>query len=155
MGINASQALAIAAGRGAWSLGRVQTPTLALVCGRYLENTSFTPQTYFRLKLHTAKDATAFAALSTPKYDTKAAADEACTAVRGSDGVQIIKVERRNATEQPPLLYDLTALKKRPTRGMDSRQKRRSASRRNFTKRSSSPIPARGAAIFRKMCSRR
>lgn len=112
VGINASQALAIAARRGAWSLGRVQTPTLALVCGRYLENTSFTPQTYFRLKLHTAKDATAFAALSTPKYDTKAAADEACTAVRGSDGVQIIKVERRNATEQPPLLYDLTALQK-------------------------------------------
>ena len=65
VGINASQALAIAAGRGAWSLGRVQTPTLALVCGRYLENTSFTPQTYFRLKLHTAKDATAFAVLST------------------------------------------------------------------------------------------
>lgn len=112
VGINASQALAIAAGRGAWSLGRVQTPTLALVCGRYLENTSFTPQTYFRLKLHTAKDATAFAVLSTPKYDTKAAADEACTAVRGSDGVQVTKVERRNVTEQPPLLYDLTALQK-------------------------------------------
>ncbi len=112
VGINASQALAIAAGRGAWSLGRVQTPTLALVCGRYLENTSFTPQTYFRLKLHTAQDATAFAALSTPKYDTKAAADEACTAVRGSNGVQVTKVERRHATEQPPLLYDLTALQK-------------------------------------------
>lgn len=112
VGINASQALAIAAGRGAWSLGRVQTPTLALVCGRYLENASFTPQTYFRLKLHTAKDATAFAVLSTPKYDTKAAANEACTAVRGSDGVQVTKVERRHATEQPPLLYDLTALQK-------------------------------------------
>ena len=112
VGINASQALAIAAGRGAWSLGRVQTPTLALVCGRYLENTSFTPQTYFRLKLHTAKDATAFAVLSTPKYDTKAAANEACAAVRGSDGVQVTKVGRRHATEQPPLLYDLTALQK-------------------------------------------
>lgn len=112
VGINASQALAIAAGRGAWSLGRVQTPTLALVCQRYLENTSFTPQTYYRLKLHTAKDATAFAALSTLKYDTKAAADEACAAVRGSDGVQVTKVERRNITEQPPLLYDLTALQK-------------------------------------------
>lgn len=112
VGINASQALAIAAGRGAWSLGRVQTPTLALVCERYLENASFTPQTYFRLKLHTAKDATAFAVLSTPKYDTKAAANEACAAVRGSDSVQVTKVERRHATEQPPLLYDLTALQK-------------------------------------------
>ena len=112
LGVNSSYAVCKAVGFGNNSLGRVQTPTLALVCGRYLENTSFTPQTYFRLKLHTAKDATAFAALSTPKYDTKAAADEACTAVRGSDGVQIIKVERRNATEQPPLLYDLTALQK-------------------------------------------
>lgn len=112
VGINASQALAIAAGRGAWSLGRVQTPTLVLVCGRYLENTSFTPQTYFRLKLHTAKDATAFAVLSTPKYDTKAAANEARAAVRGSDGMQVTKVERHHATEQPPLLYDLTALQK-------------------------------------------
>ena len=35
VGINASQALAIAAGRGIWSLGRVQTPTLALICERY------------------------------------------------------------------------------------------------------------------------
>ena len=68
VGINASQALAIAAGQGVWSLGRVQTPTLALVCSRYLENTSFAPQTYFRLKVHTAKDATVFAALSTERY---------------------------------------------------------------------------------------
>lgn len=112
VGINASQALAIAAGRGTWSLGRVQTPTLALVCERYLENTSFTPQTYFRLKLHTAKDATAFAALSTPKYEDKATAHEACNAVRGSDGVQVTKVERREVGEQPPLLYDLTSLQK-------------------------------------------
>lgn len=112
VGINASQALAIAAGRGTWSLGRVQTPTLALVCERYLENTSFTPQTYFRLKLHTAKDATAFAALSTPKYEDKATAHEACNAVRGSDGVQVTKVERREVSEQPPLLYNLTSLQK-------------------------------------------
>ena len=38
VGINASQALAVAAGRGVWSLGRVQTPTLAIICSRYLEN---------------------------------------------------------------------------------------------------------------------
>ena len=31
VGINASQALAVAAGRGVWSLGRVQTPTLAII----------------------------------------------------------------------------------------------------------------------------
>lgn len=55
VGINASQALAIAAGRGVWSLGRVQTPTLAIICSRYLENKAFEPAIYFQLKLHTAR----------------------------------------------------------------------------------------------------
>ncbi|BCG54368.1 type IA DNA topoisomerase [Alistipes indistinctus] len=112
VGINASQALAIAAGRGTWSLGRVQTPTLALVCQRYLENTAFTPQTYFRLKLHTAGDATAFAALSTERYDTKEAADTVRKTVMEANTVQVTKVERREVKEQPPLLYDLTTLQK-------------------------------------------
>lgn len=112
VGINASQALAIAAGRGVWSLGRVQTPVLALVCERYLENTSFTPRTYFCLKLHTAKDATAFAAFSTEKYETKAAAEEARAAIQSAGKAQVVKAERRETTEQPPLLYDLTALQR-------------------------------------------
>jgi DNA topoisomerase-3 len=38
VGINSSQALSIAAGRGTYSLGRVQTPTLAMICKRFLEN---------------------------------------------------------------------------------------------------------------------
>ena len=63
VGINASQALSISAGHGVWSLGRVQTPTLAMICSRYLENKDFKPQTYFQVKLHTAKDATQFAAI--------------------------------------------------------------------------------------------
>jgi DNA topoisomerase-3 len=41
VGINASQALSIAAGRGVFSLGRVQTPTLAMICKRFLENKNF------------------------------------------------------------------------------------------------------------------
>lgn len=60
VGINASQALALAAGHGVWSLGRVQTPTLAIICSRYLENKAFKPSVYFQLKLSTAKDATLF-----------------------------------------------------------------------------------------------
>ena len=40
IGINGSQALSLAAGRGVFSLGRVQTPTLAMICSRYLENKS-------------------------------------------------------------------------------------------------------------------
>lgn len=46
VGINASQALSIAAGHGIYSLGRVQTPTLALICKRYLENKEFSIKKY-------------------------------------------------------------------------------------------------------------
>lgn len=112
VGINASQALAITVGRGTWSLGRVQTPTLALVCERYLENKSFSPQTYYRLKLHTAKDATAFAAISSERYASKEEAQRAYATVMEAGNVQVTKVERREVREQPPLLYDLTALQK-------------------------------------------
>lgn len=71
IGINATQALSIAAGGGIYSLGRVQTPTLALVCSRYLENRDFVPQTYHQLKVTTAKDGKAFAVFSEQRYDTQ------------------------------------------------------------------------------------
>lgn len=112
VGINASQALAIAAGRGVWSLGRVQTPTLALVCQRYLENRDFTAQTFYRLKLHTAKGATAFSVLSADKYTSQDEATKHRQAVLESAEVRVIKVESRETTENVPLLYDLTSLQR-------------------------------------------
>lgn len=112
VGINASQALAIAAGRGVWSLGRVQTPTLAIICSRYLENKSFTPQTYFQLKVHTQKEDKLFSALSIDKYDTKKGAEEILNRVNSSQELLIKKVERKEVTQEPPLLYDLTTLQK-------------------------------------------
>ena len=47
VGINATQAMTIAAGRGTYSLGRVQTPTLAMVCARYWEHKRFTPEAFW------------------------------------------------------------------------------------------------------------
>ena len=112
VGINSSQSLAIAAGRGVWSLGRVQTPTLAIICSRYLENKAFTPQTYFQLKLHTAKEATMFTALSVDKFNDKNAANTSFAAVTDAGEVQVTKVERKEVNQAPPLPYDLTALQK-------------------------------------------
>lgn len=116
VGINASQALAIAAGRGVWSLGRVQTPTLALVCQRYLENRDFTAQTFYRLKLHTAKEATAFNVLSVDKYASQDEATKHRQTVLESSEVRVIKVESRETTENVPLLYDLTSLQRDASR---------------------------------------
>jgi DNA topoisomerase-3 len=112
VGINASQALSIAAGRGSWSLGRVQTPTLAMICSRYLENKDFKPQTHFKLKLHTAKDTTAFAVLSVDKYDNRTVADEVLLQVRSAGTVRVTAVEKKEVKQEPPLLYDLTTLQK-------------------------------------------
>ncbi|KAF5066350.1 DNA topoisomerase 3 [anaerobic digester metagenome] len=112
VGINASQALSISAGYGVWSLGRVQTPTLAMICSRHLENKDFKPQTYFQVKLHTAKDATAFAAISTERYDTKQDADTILGRIRSSESVSVVNVETKQGNQEPPLLYDLTTLQK-------------------------------------------
>lgn len=112
VGINASQALAIAAGRGVWSLERVQTPTLAIIYSRYLENKAFEPATYFQFKLSTAKDATLFAALSTQRFNDKEAAQSAYATVMDADKVRVVTVEHKEVKEQPPLLYDLTTLQK-------------------------------------------
>lgn len=112
VGINSSQALSISAGSGVWSLGRVQTPTLAIICSRYLENKDFKPQTYFRLKLHTAKDATAFAVLSVDKYGSRSAIDDAMQQVKAAGTVRITSVEKKEVKQEAPLLYDLTSLQK-------------------------------------------
>lgn len=112
VGINASQSLSISAGYGVWSLGRVQTPTLAMICSRYLENKEFKPQTYFQVKLHTAKDATQFTAISTERYSTKQDADTILERIRSSESVSIVNVETKQGSQEPPLLYDLTTLQK-------------------------------------------
>ncbi|SPW34395.1 DNA topoisomerase 3 [Elizabethkingia miricola] len=64
VGINASQALSIAAGHGVYSLGRVQTPTLALICKRYLENRNFSIKTYWQINLEHHKESIDFKSLS-------------------------------------------------------------------------------------------
>lgn len=112
VGMNASQALSISAASGVWSLGRVQTPTLAMICSRYLENKDFKPQTYFQIKLHTAKDATRFAAISTERYDIRQDADTILERIRSAESVSVLNVETKQANQEPPLLYDLTSLQK-------------------------------------------
>lgn len=112
IGLNATQALSIAAGQGIYSLGRVQTPTLMMICSRYLENRDFTPQTYFRLKVTAEKDGTPFAAISELRYETLSAANAALAAVTATGMVEVADVQRREVSQEPPLLYDLTALQK-------------------------------------------
>ncbi len=112
IGLNATQALSIAAGQGIFSLGRVQTPTLMMICSRYQENRNFTPQTYYQLKVTAEKDGTPFSALSEHRYETLPAINTALSAVTATGTVTVADVQRKEVTQEPPLLYDITCLQK-------------------------------------------
>lgn len=112
VGINSSQALSLAAGQGVFSLGRVQTPTLAMICSRYRENKQFVPRKYFQIKVSAAKDGIAFSALSRNRFDDLETATAGLREVEDGGMLAVSSVERREAVQEPPLLYDLTALQK-------------------------------------------
>lgn len=111
VGINASQALSIA-GRGLFSLGRVQTPTLALICKRYLENKNFAVKKYWQIQLEHRKEFTDFKSLSKTKWDDKKLADDTLKSIERTGVATVTTVETKTVTEQPPLLFDLTGLQK-------------------------------------------
>lgn len=113
VGINASQALAITAGDGIYSLGRVQTPTLALICSRYRENKQFIPQAYWQLGLGIEKDGISFKAFSKDRFDQKEDAGRLYELLKGNPQVDVKQVERKNVTEEAPLFFDLTGLQRK------------------------------------------
>ena len=110
VGINATHALSIAAGNGIYSLGRVQTPTLALICKRYLENKKFSIKKYWQIQLSHNKEFLDFKSIS--KWEDKKLADDTLKTIQRSETATIISVETKSVTEQPPLLFDLTGLQK-------------------------------------------
>ena len=112
VGINASQALSISAGRGVYSLGRVQTPTLALICKRYLDNKDFAVKKYFQIQLEHRKEFTDFKSLSKTKWDDRKLADDTLKAIQRNGTATVTAVETKSVSEQPPLLFDLTGLQK-------------------------------------------
>ncbi len=112
VGINASQALSIAAGNGIYSLGRVQTPTLALVCKRYLDNKNFLVKKYWQIQLLHNKEFIDFKSLSKTKWEDQKLADNTLKSIERSGTATVTLVETKSVTEQPPLLFDLTGLQK-------------------------------------------
>ena len=112
VGINATQALTIAAGKGTYSLGRVQTPTLAMVCRRFQENKNFKPTQFWQMHFTTEGDGKAVKFQTAERWNDKETAESLYQQLKGNKSVVISKVECKEKTEEPPLLYDLTALQK-------------------------------------------
>lgn len=112
IGINATQALSVAAGQGVFSLGRVQTPTLMMICDRYLENKNFVPTKFWQLKASTASGGIGFTAQSTARWEQQPEAIAALQRAKDAGQFVVKSVERKEAAQEPPLLYDLTTLQK-------------------------------------------
>ena len=115
VGINASRALSIAR-RGGYSLGRVQTPTLAMVCRRYIENRDFSSVPYWNLSVLTEKEGVSLKAIGCKDYESEASAQTALAALRSQSQLKVESVARKVTHTSPPLLYDLTALQKEANR---------------------------------------
>lgn len=114
VGINGTQALTVAAGRGTYSVGRVQTPTLAMVCKRYRENRRFTPEPVHQLhfSVPSANAGTVVKFASVKKWQDKNEAAILYNKVKAKMCATVTKVEKKQKVENPPLLYDLTTLQK-------------------------------------------
>jgi DNA topoisomerase-3 len=111
VGCNASRALSIAAGHGVFSLGRVQTPTLAMICRRYWENKNFVSTPFWQIKVQTEKSNVPFSAISCERYNQKDTVNAVFQKLQGRR-LQVQSVENKEINQDPPLLYDLTTLQK-------------------------------------------
>ena len=111
VGINASRALSIVR-KGGYSLGRVQTPTLAMVCRRYIENRDFSSVPYWKLSALMEKEGVSLKAIGITDYESEASAQTALATLRSQSRLKVESVARKVTHTSPPLLYDLTALQK-------------------------------------------
>lgn len=111
VGMNASRAYTIRYG-ALLSIGRVQTPTLALIVEKQKEIDAFVPQDYFEVQAD-FEQYTGFwiDEKENTRLDLREKAEQIAARVKGQRGIvsQIVKEEKR---QLPPLLYDLTELQR-------------------------------------------
>ena len=108
LGINCTRLYTIKYGqnRQVLSIGRVQTPTLALIVNRQKEIDNFKPEPYWVLA--TVYRDTTFTATS-GKFTSKEEGERAFATIEGKP-FTITDVQKKNGKETPPSLYDLTSL---------------------------------------------
>ena len=114
VGINGTQALTIAAGRGTYSVGRVQTPTLGMVCERYWEHKRFESKPFWQVHFGVvdADSGNILKFTSANRWTDKATATDIYNKVKDTGSAIITKVATKRKVEKTPLLYDLTTLQK-------------------------------------------
>lgn len=109
VGINATRLFSLLYGC-TLNIGRVVSPTLALVVQREVEIAAFQPETFYTVELDCGG-----LTLAGERKPSKKEAQEAATRCQGSTAT-VQAVERREKTEKPPALFDLTTLQREANR---------------------------------------
>jgi len=111
VGMNATRLMSLVYHR-TLNVGRVVSPTLALLVERKREIEDFQPETFYTVALNYGG-----VSLSSDRIAEKAEADILAGVCTGE--VHITRVERREKRENPPALYDLTTLQREANRELD------------------------------------
>ncbi len=108
LGLNATRAYTLKYGQNkqVLSIGRVQTPTLAMIVDRQLEIENFKPVPYWEIK--TIYKETTFSTVS-GRFEKPEDAQNVLQEISGID-LYIDAITTKKATEHPPKLFDLTSL---------------------------------------------
>lgn len=110
VGINATRLFSCLYGQ-TLNVGRVMTPTLALVVEREANIRSFKPESFYTVRLKTDS-----VTLSSEKMDSIEMAQSVLEACNAAGKVQIKKVEKKEKQEKAPALFDLTNLQREANR---------------------------------------
>ena len=114
VGINGTRALTLSAGsrQTVLTVGRVQTPTLCMICDRFVEHMNFKPVPYWYIEGESAKDGQVFKWRTDGRYFSEDECAEDFRTVSSAGFLTVREVDTERKTERPPLLYDLTSLQK-------------------------------------------
>ena len=107
VGINCSRLFSCLYGRP-FAVGRVMTPTLAMAVQREAAISAFIPEKFYTVSLAFVGGGT----VSSKRFSQKADAETLLTDCRKEVRTTVQKVERKEKTEKPPQLYDLTMLQR-------------------------------------------
>jgi len=106
VGINATRFFSTVYGQ-TLNVGRVMTPTLAMIVEREAEIKGFKPENFYTVQMLVSG-----VAVTSKRFKTKEEAEELAQKVNAADKAKIIKMETSTRQEKPPLLYDLTSLQR-------------------------------------------
>lgn len=113
IGMNGTRAVTINVNdRSVWSVGRVQTPTLCMICKRYLENKNFKTEPYWMIQTEFNKGGITFFGTNPTKFQDKQEADNMQQLLSMAKEGRVVKIEKKPSYSNPPLLYDLTSIQK-------------------------------------------